>query len=104
MPLAAALAEHIARLPHPLGRLAVLKAVLIQVAQRDLHPFRAVRGDNRLFGNELAQVLADGLLHPLIVPQAVLEPPAAQLPGEVATTPSKLIALSHTTSPAPAGC
>ena len=53
-----ALAEHIAWLPltlaDTLGRLAILKAVLVQVAQRDLHPFRAIRGDNRLFGNQLA--------------------------------------------------
>src|SRR6266581_7714089 len=82
--IAAALAEHIARLPltltDTLGRLTILKAILIQIAQRDLHPFRAIRSDNGLFGNQLAQILADGLLHPLIVPQAILKPPAAQLP------------------------
>jgi len=84
IPIAPALAEHIARLSLPLtdtlGRLTILKAVLIQIAQRDLHPFRAIRSDNGLFGNQLAQILADGLLHPLIVPQAILKPPAAQLP------------------------
>src|SRR5262245_41272453 len=83
-PIAPTLAEHIARLPltltNTLGRLAILKAVLVQVAQRDLYPFRAIGGDNRLFGNQFAQILADGLFHPLIVPQAILEPPAAQLP------------------------
>src|SRR4029434_6171543 len=108
VPIATVLAEHIAWLPltlaDTLGRLTIFKAVLVQVAQRDLHPFRAVRGDNGLFGNELAQVLADSLFHPLIVPQAILEPPAAQLPGEFATTPSKRVALSHTTSPVPADC
>src|SRR5215510_2898773 len=80
-PITAALAEDIARLPftltNTLGRLVVLKAVLVQVAQRDLHSLRAIRGDNGLFGNELAQILADGLFHPLIVPQAILQAPAA---------------------------
>src|SRR5262249_22870623 len=107
-PIAPTLAEDIAWLPltlsDTLGRLAILEAVLIQVAQRDLHPFRAIRGDNGLFSDEFTQILADGFFHPLIVPQAILEPPAAQLPGEVATTPSKLVALYHTISPAPAGC
>src|SRR5262244_3882315 len=46
MPIVPALAEHIARLPltltNTLGRLAILKAVLVQVAQRDLYPFRAI--------------------------------------------------------------
>src|SRR5262252_320683 len=89
--MAAALAEHIAWLPltltDTLGRLAILEAVLIQVAQRNLHPLGAIGGDNRLFGNQLAQILTDSLLHPLVVPQTILEPPAAQLPGEFATTP-----------------
>jgi hypothetical protein len=84
LPITTALAENIAWLPvtltYTLGRLAVFKAVLVEVAQGDLHPFRAIRGNNRLFGNQLAEILADSLLHPLIVPQAVLEPPAAQLP------------------------
>ena len=79
-----ALAEHIARLSltltDTLERLTILKAILIQIAQRDLHPFRAIRGDYRFFGNQLAQILADGLFHPLIVPQAILESPAAQFP------------------------
>src|SRR5215510_9683931 len=52
--IAPALAEHIARLPltltNTLGRLTILKAVLVQVAQRDLHSFRAIGGDNGLFG------------------------------------------------------
>src|SRR5262245_10532904 len=84
IPIAPALAEHVARLPltltDTLRRLAILKAKLIQIAQRNLHPFRAIRGANRLCGNQLAQILADGLFHPLIVPQTILEPPAAQLP------------------------
>jgi len=82
--IAPALTEHMARLSltltDTLGRLAVFKTILIQIAQRDLHPFRAIRGDNRLFGNQLAQILTDGLFHPLIVPQAILESPAAQFP------------------------
>jgi hypothetical protein len=72
VPITPALAEDIAWLPFTLTdtlrRLAVFKAVLVQVAQGDLHPFRAIRSDNRLFGNELAEILADGLFHPLIVP------------------------------------
>jgi hypothetical protein len=84
VPVTPALAEDIAWLPltltDTLRRLAIFKAILVQVAQGDLHPFRAIRSDNRLFGNELAEILADGLFHPLIVPQAILEPPAAQLP------------------------
>src|SRR5262245_56303018 len=84
IPITPALAEHIARLPlaltDPLRRLAVLKTVLVQVAQRDLHTFCAIRSDNGLFGNQLAQILPDSLLHPLIVSQAILEPPAPQLP------------------------
>src|SRR4030095_16732287 len=107
VPIATALAEHIAWLPLTLAdtleRLAVLKAVLVQVAQRDLHPFRAIRGDNGLFGNQLAQILADGLFHPLIVPQTILEPPAAQLPWQCAATPAVCLALRHITSPVPAG-
>ena len=82
--IAPALAEHIARLPLTLtdtrGRLAILKAVLVQIAQRDLHPFRPIRGDNRLFGNELAQILANGLFHPLIVLQAILRAPGGAAP------------------------
>ena len=107
VPILTALAEHITRLPlalaDTLGRLTVLKAVLIQVAQRDLHPLRAIRGDDGLFGNELAQILADGLFHPLIVPQAILEPPAAQLPWQFATASAVCIALRHIISPVPAG-
>ena len=56
--IATAPAEDIARLPltltNTLGRLTILKAILVQIAQRDLHPFRAIRGDNGLFGNQLA--------------------------------------------------
>jgi hypothetical protein len=81
VPITTTLAEDIAWLPltltNPLGRLAIFKAVLVQVAQGDLHPFRAVRGNNRLFGNQLAEILANGFFHPLIVPQAILESPAA---------------------------
>ena len=80
----ATLAEHIAWLPFSLTDtlrgLPILKAVLIQVAQRDLHPSCVIRGDNSLFGNQLTQILADGLFHPLIVSQAILQSPAAQLP------------------------
>src|SRR5713101_5853559 len=106
--IATAPAEDIARLPltltNTLGRLTILKAILVQVAQRDLHPFRAIRGDNRLFGNQLAQILANGLLHPLIMPQAILEPPAAQLPWQFATALAVCIVLRHITSPVPTGC
>src|SRR5215813_10393585 len=106
--IAPALAEHIARLPltltDTLRRLAILKAILIQIAQRNFHPFRAVRGDNRLFGNQLAQILADGLFHPLIMPQTILESPAAQLPRQRAAPPAVCTALRHITSPVPAGC
>src|SRR5262245_40579007 len=106
--LSPALAEPIARLPipltDPLRGLTILKTVLVQVAQWDLHPFRAIRGDNRLFGNQLAQILADGLFHPLIVPQAILEPSATQFPWQFATTPTVCTALRHITSPVPAGC
>src|SRR5262245_16807519 len=46
VPILTALAEHVAWLPvtltDSLGRLAVLKAVLIQIAQRDLHPLCAI--------------------------------------------------------------
>src|SRR4030095_2735490 len=91
VPIATALAEHIAWLPLTLAdtleRLAVLKAVLVQVAQRDLHPFRAIRGDNGLFGNQLAQILADGLFYPLTVPQTILYPPAGPPPTPCACTP-----------------
>jgi len=84
VPITTALAEDIAWLPltltDTLGRLAILKAILVQVAQWDPHPFRAIRGDNRLFRNQLAEILADSLFHPLIVPQAIFEPPAPQLP------------------------
>src|SRR4029453_17530893 len=49
VPIATALAEHIAWLPltlaDTLGTLTILKAVLVQVAQRDLHPLRAIRSD-----------------------------------------------------------
>src|SRR5262249_31890716 len=88
--VAVALTDHIARLPltlaDTLGGLAILKTVLVEIAQRNPHPFRAVRGDDRLFGNQLAQILADRLFHPLIVPQAVLEPAAAQFPRQFALT------------------
>jgi hypothetical protein len=57
VPITPALAEYIAWLPltltDTLGRLAILKAILVQVAQWDLHPFRAIRSDNRFFGNQL---------------------------------------------------
>src|SRR5262245_18290687 len=68
----------------------------------DLHPFRAIRGDNGLFSNQLTQILADGLFHPLIVPQAILEPSATQFPWQCAITPTVCTALRHITSPAPA--
>ena len=46
IPITPALAEHIARLPltlpDTLGRLAILEAVLVQVAQRNLYPLGAI--------------------------------------------------------------
>src|SRR4030095_15906717 len=69
MTIAPTLAEPLARLSFActdtLGRLTILKAVLIQVAQRDFRPFRAIRGDNGFFGNQLAPILSGGPFYPL---------------------------------------
>ena len=67
-------------LSHHLLGLSILKAVLLQIAQGDLHPLAAIRRDNRFLGNQFPQILADGVLHPLIVPQTVFETTAAELP------------------------
>src|SRR5262249_19685682 len=105
--VAMALTEHVARLPRALPDtlrgLAILKAVLVEIAQRNADALGAVRGDDRLFGDQLAQILTDRLFHPLIVPQAVLESPAAQVPRQGPTPPAVRTVPSHTTSPAPAG-
>jgi hypothetical protein len=103
----AALAQHVTRLPRALTNallgLAILKPVLLQIAQRNPYPPGAIRGDDGLFGNQLAEILADGVFHPLVMPQAILESPATQFPGQFAITTAGLAALYHTTSPAPGG-
>src|SRR4029453_13136077 len=107
MAVRTALAHHIARLPRSLTNallgLAILKSILLQIAQRNPDPLAAIRGDNGLFGNQLTEILADGVFHPLVMPQAILEPSAAQFPRQCSMTPARLAALYHTFSPAPGG-
>jgi hypothetical protein len=64
-------------LAHALLGLPIFEAILLQVAQWDLYTFMPIGGDDRLFGDQFAQVLANRFLDTLVMPQTVLQPATA---------------------------
>jgi hypothetical protein len=70
------------------------EAILLKAANRDLDQSFAVGGDNGLLGDDLRQVLLDGLFDLLVVPCLVLRPFTARF----LTTTNCLILLIETTS------
>src|SRR5438093_1811930 len=84
IPIPALPSQEVARFPWPVPhaflRLSILEAILLQVTQRDSNAFLPIGGNDRLLGDQFAQVLPNRLLDTLIVPQAILQAATAQFP------------------------